>query len=162
MKFELSRGGLVVVLVALLCLRLWWHVDGDSTYRAVALGLLLLLLFDAFRGVASTKQRCWSWRKARAAKKANAKHVSHVEPPQAGSLKTQVLRLSERVSLVRIEGRGAQLLAGARIGSVPDRARWVPDAQQMDLTEEEFRELERVFQSTLQGTPRQPGQTRTG
>ena len=155
MKFELSRGGLVVVLVALLCLRLWWHVDGDSTYRAVALGLLLLLLFDAFRGVASTKQRCWSWRKARAAKKANAKHVSHLE-------KTQVLRLSERVSLVRIEGRGAQLLAGARIGSVPDRARWVPDAQQMDLTEEEFRELERVFQSTLQGTPRQPGQTRTG
>jgi hypothetical protein len=107
----------------------------------VALGLLLLLLFDAFRGVASTKQRCWSWRKARAAKKANAKHVSHLE-------KTQVLRLSERVSLVRIEGRGAQLLAGARNGTTPDLARWVPDAQQMDLTEEEFRELERVFQFT--------------
>ena len=62
-------------------------------------------------------------------------------------MKAQVLKLSERVCVVRTPGFGAQLLAGAVTGS--DRlknVRWVADHQQMNLTEEEeFNKLRTIM-----------------
>lgn len=64
-------------------------------------------------------------------------------------MKAQVLRLSERVCIVRTAGLGAQLLAGARVGDArvgaKDNVRWEADHQRMELTEEEFNKLRTIM-----------------